>query len=259
MQQPQPEQEVKRPAAGSVYEQMVARRLARPIASLCVALGASPNAVSLVALAVGTASFVLVGLGSWPQRCVGVALLHLYEILDCVDGDVARRTRRFSTKGLFLENFSAYTLINGFYLAVAYYLWRTQGLAWAVWVAVALVAFARNTMPVARRTFIEVLMKEVTAPRLASPGGGTSGGSGALGRARRFFDRYLLNSIDLRIVLTTVLLLEGAGLFGARPATAVVFAGYASLHALREGAALARYLLTGALDGELAALRAREP
>src|SRR5690606_11254956 len=89
---------------------------------------------------------------------VGVAMLHLYAILDSVDGELARLSARYSLAGLFIEDLSAYVMINAFNLAVAWRLYTDAHLAWPLVCAVLVTAFARNVMPVARRAILKSVL-----------------------------------------------------------------------------------------------------
>jgi hypothetical protein len=85
------------------YSTFVLRRLSKPLTGLAIRLGLSPNAVSLISLAIGLLAAVLFALGSLPATVAAALLLQLSIIIDCVDGEVARRTRRFSKLGAWLD------------------------------------------------------------------------------------------------------------------------------------------------------------
>ena len=52
-------------------------------------------------------------------------LIHLYSVLDSVDGELARLRKQFSLTGLFLEDLSAFYVIVGFPLATATLVYRS--------------------------------------------------------------------------------------------------------------------------------------
>ncbi|MFM7146230.1 MAG: DUF5941 domain-containing protein [Actinomycetales bacterium] len=85
------------------YSTFVVRRLSKPITALALRLGWSPNSITLVSFAVGLISAVAFAQGSVLMRIVGAVLLQLSLIIDCVDGEVARATRRFSALGAWLD------------------------------------------------------------------------------------------------------------------------------------------------------------
>ncbi len=74
------------------------RPLARPVTRLLVPTRVSPNAVSVASTVVGVAGGLLVGSAGAGGLLAGVACLVVSGVLDCVDGDLARR--RDETSGL---------------------------------------------------------------------------------------------------------------------------------------------------------------
>jgi hypothetical protein len=85
------------------YSTFVLRRLSKPLTGLAIRVGLSPNAVSLLSLAVGLLAAVLFAVGSLPATLAAAVLLQVSIVVDCVDGEVARRTRRFSALGAWLD------------------------------------------------------------------------------------------------------------------------------------------------------------
>jgi phosphatidylglycerophosphate synthase len=189
---------------------------------------------------------------------VGVALLHLYEIFDCVDGELARLTRRFSTLGLFFESYSAYTMINGYYLATAYYVLRVYDAEWPLWLAVGVAAFGRNGAPVARRVVVEVLKREVTAP--AAPTAPTAEaaatrGKSTLSRLRKIMVAVVPSYIDIRIALSSLVLADAWLDGGIRSLLLGGFVLSIVAQLVREAGALALYLFTDTIDRDLHSIR----
>lgn len=86
-----------------LYSTFVVRRLSKPLTGLALRLGLAPNTITLVSFAVGLAAAVAFGLGSWPWLVAGAVLLQASLVIDCVDGEVARATRRFSALGAWLD------------------------------------------------------------------------------------------------------------------------------------------------------------
>lgn len=85
------------------YSTFVLRKASKPVTALALRLGASPNQISLFSLAVGLAAAGLFALGSTLAVVLGALLLQASLIIDCVDGEVARFTRTFSTFGAWLD------------------------------------------------------------------------------------------------------------------------------------------------------------
>lgn len=68
--------------------------------------GVTPNQVTVTSLAVGLVAAVCCALGSRPALVAGALLLQLSFTLDCIDGQIARYTRRFSALGAWLDSVS---------------------------------------------------------------------------------------------------------------------------------------------------------
>jgi hypothetical protein len=79
----------------------------RPLSRRITAVGLrhdwAPNAVTVVSLAMGLVAAGLVATGWWWAWAVAAVLLLLALAVDCVDGEIARFTRRFSPLGAFLD------------------------------------------------------------------------------------------------------------------------------------------------------------
>lgn len=85
------------------YSTFVVRRLSKPLTRLALRLGWSPNAITLLSFAIGIAAAAAFALGDRWALVVGALLLQLSLVVDCVDGEVARATRRFSALGAWLD------------------------------------------------------------------------------------------------------------------------------------------------------------
>ncbi len=79
------------------------RPVSRRLTAIGLSRGWSPNAVTVVSLALGLMAAGLVATGQWWAWAVAAALLLLALAIDCVDGEIARFTRRFSSLGAFLD------------------------------------------------------------------------------------------------------------------------------------------------------------
>jgi phosphatidylglycerophosphate synthase len=86
-----------------LYSTFVLRKLSKPVTELALRLGLSPNQVSLLSFAIGLTAAALFAVGGEPAMLVAALLLQLSLVVDCVDGEVARRTRRFSALGAWLD------------------------------------------------------------------------------------------------------------------------------------------------------------
>ena len=85
------------------YSTFVVRRLSKPLTRLALRLNMSPNAVTLVSFAVGMGAAGAFAAGSRWALILGAVLLQLSLVIDCVDGEVARATRKFSALGAWLD------------------------------------------------------------------------------------------------------------------------------------------------------------
>jgi hypothetical protein len=85
------------------YSTFVVRRLSKPLTRVALRLGWTPNAITLLSFAVGIAAAGAFAVGSRWALVLGALLLQLSLVIDCVDGEVARATRRFSALGAWLD------------------------------------------------------------------------------------------------------------------------------------------------------------
>lgn len=86
-----------------LYSTFVVRKLSKPLTGLALRLGLSPNAVTLISFAVGLLAAGAFALGDRWALVIGAVLLQASLVIDCVDGEVARATRRFSALGAWLD------------------------------------------------------------------------------------------------------------------------------------------------------------
>lgn len=85
------------------YSTFVVRKASKPITRLALRWGLSPNTITVISFVVGIAAAVAFATGSWPWIVVGALLLQVSLVIDCVDGEVARATRKFSSLGAWLD------------------------------------------------------------------------------------------------------------------------------------------------------------
>lgn len=85
------------------YSTFVVRRLSKPLTRAALSLGWTPNAITLLSFAIGIAAAASFAWGSRWALVVGAILLQASLVVDCVDGEVARATRRFSALGAWLD------------------------------------------------------------------------------------------------------------------------------------------------------------
>lgn len=85
------------------YSTFVVRKASKPLTRLALRIGWSPNAITLLSFAIGIGAAVAFAQGSRWALVLGAVLLQLSLVVDCVDGEVARATRRFSALGAWLD------------------------------------------------------------------------------------------------------------------------------------------------------------
>lgn len=85
------------------YSTFIVRKLSKPLSVLAIKLHMSPNFVTVISFIVGIAAAVSFAQGARWALILGALLLQLSLILDCVDGEVARATHRFSVIGAWLD------------------------------------------------------------------------------------------------------------------------------------------------------------
>jgi phosphatidylglycerophosphate synthase len=79
------------------------RKFSKILTWVAVKVGASPNQVTLLSFAIGLYSAYCFSQGTFWSIVLGAILLQLSIIVDCVDGELARYTRKFSQLGAWLD------------------------------------------------------------------------------------------------------------------------------------------------------------
>ena len=79
------------------------RKFSKLLTWVAVRVGATPNQVTLISFAIGLYSAFCFAQGTFWQIFLGAFLLQLSIIVDCVDGELARYTRKFSQLGAWLD------------------------------------------------------------------------------------------------------------------------------------------------------------
>ncbi|SEG90861.1 CDP-alcohol phosphatidyltransferase [Thermomonospora echinospora] len=75
----------------------------RYIAKLAARIGLTPNMVTSLSMAISVGAAVAFAMGTRTGMVVGAVLYYFAFVFDCVDGQLARYTRRFSTFGAWLD------------------------------------------------------------------------------------------------------------------------------------------------------------
>jgi phosphatidylglycerophosphate synthase len=79
------------------------RKFSKILTWVAVKIGATPNQVTLLSFVIGLFSAYSFSRGGFASTLLGALLLQLSIIVDCVDGELARYTRKFSSLGAWLD------------------------------------------------------------------------------------------------------------------------------------------------------------
>jgi phosphatidylglycerophosphate synthase len=79
------------------------RKFSKILTWIAVKVGATPNQVTLLSFAIGLYSAYSFSRGTFLSILLGAILLQVSIIVDCVDGELARYTRKFSKLGAWLD------------------------------------------------------------------------------------------------------------------------------------------------------------
>jgi phosphatidylglycerophosphate synthase len=85
------------------YSVFFLRKFSKILTWLAVRIGATPNQVTLLSSAIGLYAAYSFSQGGFAATLIGAILLQLSIIVDCVDGELARYTRKFSSLGAWLD------------------------------------------------------------------------------------------------------------------------------------------------------------
>lgn len=94
------------------------------LTKLSLALGLIPNVVTVCMIASGIAGAALFALPFLWAKILGAVMIHLWYILDCSDGEVARITKRFSKFGTEID-YTAHAVNHPLFLLS--FLWTMLG------------------------------------------------------------------------------------------------------------------------------------
>lgn len=92
------------------YLHYVIRPIGRKCLPWAMRWGLTPNQVTLSSTVALLASMVLFGIGGYWVQLLAAGVLQVREILDTIDGDLARQTGRTSRKGEYLDAIGGYLL-----------------------------------------------------------------------------------------------------------------------------------------------------
>ena len=96
------------------------RRVSKLLTWGAVKIGATPNQVTIASFAIGLYAAFLFGQGDTWSLIGGAILLQVSIIVDCVDGEIARYTRKFSELGAWLDAITDRVKEYAVFLGLAY-------------------------------------------------------------------------------------------------------------------------------------------
>jgi hypothetical protein len=96
------------------------RRVSKLLTWAAVKIGATPNQVTIASFAIGLYAAFLFAQGDTWSLIVGAILLQVSIIVDCVDGELARYTRKFSELGAWLDAITDRAKEYAVFLGLAY-------------------------------------------------------------------------------------------------------------------------------------------
>lgn len=85
------------------------RRFSYYVTYILINIGCSANLISLVSCFAAVIGSIIMCMNSWACIWIGVVLLNLWSVLDCVDGNIARCTQKSSLAGVFFDALGGYT------------------------------------------------------------------------------------------------------------------------------------------------------
>jgi phosphatidylglycerophosphate synthase len=96
------------------------RRISKLLTFLAIKVRATPNQVTLASFAIGLYAAYLFAQGDTWSLIIGAILLQVSLIVDCVDGELARYTRKFSELGAWLDAITDRVKEYAVFLGLAY-------------------------------------------------------------------------------------------------------------------------------------------
>lgn len=109
------------------YARWVSHRLTPALVYAALRLGLTPNQVTVISLVTGIAGCWALLSGDLPWMLAGALLVEAYYLLDSVDGQLARLTRRFSKSGTFLDVLGNYVVPPAVFVSLGAGLTRAGG------------------------------------------------------------------------------------------------------------------------------------
>ena len=94
----------------TVWGRLFLRRFSYWLTYPVINMGCSANMVSLMSCFVAVIGCVMMCIGQWGYIWSGIVLLNIWAVLDCVDGNIARCTKKSSLVGEFFDAIGGYVI-----------------------------------------------------------------------------------------------------------------------------------------------------
>ena len=118
----------KKNSNSSWWVKLWVRKASFPFTFLFINIGFSPNAVSILSIAlvlVACAGYII----STPATIIiAVVFINVWLILDCVDGNIARCRKQKTIYGEFVDDIGGYYVVAFIYLAIAFCVYNIGGI-----------------------------------------------------------------------------------------------------------------------------------
>jgi phosphatidylglycerophosphate synthase len=131
------------------------RRVSKLLTWAAVKIGATPNQVTIASFAIGLYAAFLFAQGDTWSLIIGALLLQVSIIVDCVDGELARYTRKFSELGAWLDAITDRVKEYAVFLGLAYGAFVQNGQN--LWVLAALLMAIQTFRHVSDYNFSQVV------------------------------------------------------------------------------------------------------
>jgi phosphatidylglycerophosphate synthase len=102
------------------FSVFVLRKASKLLTWVAVKIGTTPNQVTMASFAIGLYAAYLFAQGDFWSILIGAVLLQVSIIVDCVDGELARYTRKFSELGAWLDAITDRVKEYAVFLGLAY-------------------------------------------------------------------------------------------------------------------------------------------
>lgn len=110
---------VKKNSNSSWWVKLWVRRVSFLFTYFFINLGFSPNGVSVLSIFVALAAFICFAVPVAGTLIAAVILINFWLVLDCVDGNIARCSKRKTVYGEFVDDIGGYYVVAFVYLAIA--------------------------------------------------------------------------------------------------------------------------------------------